>query len=150
MIPFNYNIKTLEDVQNEFKFLDVKEFLNKADVIKLAEKEFKELKADEEYYSGRKISKARLVIMKEVATAKGLYKFLWAVENTTDVMLKWGWNQTDIVKLMDKAKKAGYNPYDDTRNGVGEYIESLPGYGYSMKTIKNKTFRAYDPWGNKQ
>jgi len=143
MIPFNYNIKTLEDVQKEFSFFDVKEFLNKADVIKLAEKEFKELKADEEYYSGRKISKARLAIIKEVATSKGLYRFLWAVENTTDCMLKWGWKATDIVTLIDKAKKAGFNPYDETDDNVGHYIESIPGYGYSMKTIKDKTFHVY-------
>lgn len=143
MIPFNYHIKTLDDVQKAYHYLNPNDFINKADAVKLIEKEFKKLKSDEEYYSGRKISKATLTIMREVATAKGLYRYLWGIENATEVMLKWGWKATDIVVLMDKAKKAGFNPYDEKDDAVGHYIETIPGYGYTMKTVKDKTFRTY-------
>lgn len=143
MLPYNYNIKTMDDVRKAYNYLNPLDFINKADAIKLIEKEYRALKADEEYYTNRKIPKATLIIMKEVATCRGLYRYLWGVENTTEVMLKWGWKASDIVTLMEKAKKAGFNPFNEKDDAVGHYIESIPGYGYTMKTVEDKTFTVY-------
>lgn len=153
MIPFNHNIKSFEDVKKEYpKFFDLS-FLNNKKVKKFTEEELNLLvedSLDEAAFKGvrpKSIKQLRAIHL-PTAQAKALYRYLWAIEHITDQMVKWGWDSRDIVTLIRRMEKAGYDPYSTTEDTAGQFIESIEGHGFKKITTKyGDEFMVYNPKG---
>lgn len=129
MIPFNQDIKTIEEVKKEFEFLgDISSFMKDKKVKKFYNEELKTAKTVEE------------------AKAKALYHFVWSLTHVFDQMVKYGWNPDDLRLLIKRMERAGYDPYSITEDTAGAFIESRPSKGFPEKIINGKRFRLYDPY----
>lgn len=152
MIPFK-NVNTLEEVKKEYpRFFDLK-FLRNEKVKKFTEEELNLLvedSLDEAAYKGvrpKSVSKLRIIHL-PTAQAKALYHYLWAIDHITDQMVKWGWDSKDIVILIKRMEKAGYDPYSTTEDTAGQFIESLKGHGFKKVITKyGDEFTVYNPKG---
>lgn len=147
MVTFKTDIQTIEEIKKEIPYVhNLEYFYTDKRVLKLTDKIYKELYTEEQDYIG-KVSKAKSIELKEKARIKAIYLYLWSIENITWQMLQFGWNQKDILILIKRMEKAGYNPYSTTENTAAQFIESLPGYGYQERSVNGKTFKAYMPRG---
>ncbi len=145
MTTFKPHIQTIEEIKIEFPFIkNIERFIIDKRVLELTDKIYKKLYIEETDCTG-KVSKERSIELKEKANIKAVYLFLWSIENITWQMLQYGWKQKDILILIRRMEKAGYDPYSTTENTTALFIESLPGMGYKERTVNGKTFKAYMP-----
>lgn len=154
MIPFNGDIKTLDDVKAAYpKSFDMNLLTNKR--VKIFEKEILQELIDDEIGMCElrdEICPSVISLRKRfapVAQAKAAYKLLWCGVHLGDQMLKYHWELKDMWTLIRRMQKAGYDPFNTEEDTAAEFIESLPNYGYKLMKINNeKEFFAYNPKGN--
>jgi hypothetical protein len=148
MIPYNHKIKSVNEVKETYSHIkDIDGLMKTSIVKKFITEEYLELYEDEKFYEG-KVTPEKDLLFKEIAAARGLYRFLWGVDHITDQMISAGWNPKHIVILIKRVQRAGLDPYSTTNDTVDEFIDGLKGGGFIEKTIKGKTFHAYSPNGN--
>lgn len=148
MIYFNGKIKTLNEVKEIYSHIkDIENLLKLKIVKKLINEEYFELFDEEKFYEG-KVTAERNTQLKEIVEARGLYRFLWGVDHINDQLLEAGWNTKNIVTVIKRMRRAGFDPYSTTEDTVAQFINSLNGNGFVEKTIKGKTLRVYSPHGN--
>lgn len=153
MIPFNKSIRSFDDVKQEYpawfelswlKYKQVKKFvIDELNI--LIEEELNRCDFEGEKPKHKQTLNA---IYTSTAQAKAIYHYLWSIDHITDQMIKLGWKQKDIMILIKRMEKAGYDPYSITEDTAGRYIESIRGHGFKTVQTKNgDTFRVYDPRG---
>ena len=136
MIPYK-NVSSIEEVKEYYPFWYYEGIENKPKVKEFIQKELANLKEH----------KARGNI-KEIARARGIYKFLWCMDHNLDQMIKFGWRPCDLHILIKRMKIAKFDPYTLTEDTAGTFIEALPHYGYKVVKKKDGTeFMAYNPKG---
>lgn len=153
MIPYNHKIQCTADVEKAYPGMVDLTLLDNNVVKRFIREELKELVEDELDRCLWAGEKARPIpslefLFKDIAKARALYKWLWCVDSITDQMVKWRWDARDASLLIKRMKAAGYNPWSTTEPTVGQFIESLPGYGRKeVRTKSGRTFHVYNPKG---
>jgi hypothetical protein len=136
MIPFK-TVNSIEEVKARYPVWCYEGIENKPKVQAFAREEFASLKR----------SKVKGDI-KDIALARGIYRFLWSMDHCLDQAIKYGWRPEDLHILIKRMELAGFDPYSLDEDTAGMFLEALPHYGY--KEIKKKdgtTFYAYNPKG---
>jgi len=140
MIPYK-NVNSIEEVKQIYPSIYGDWVYKKKKVIEFIEEELEALR---ERQNRGKIS----LHMRLTAEAKGVYRYLWVIDHITDQLVKWGWDTTDIVILITRMKRAGYDPYSTTEDTAGQFIESLPGHGFkTIQTENGDEYLVYNPKG---
>lgn len=144
MIPYvGKEIFSLQDVQKHYpKIFRLADLKNKK-VLNFQKEELDKLK---QYWGSYKT----ISELKEIATARGYYDFLWVIDNATTAACSWGWQASDTHILLDRMKNASIDPWQIS-NVVGDFISELQGHGYVEITRPDgSNFLVYDPAGKKK
>lgn len=142
MIPYKgEEIFSMQDVQDAYpKYFSLQD-LKKRQVKKFYKTELEKVTTYWSFYK----SKAEL---REIATARALYNFLWCIDNVTTTLMSWGWDSSDILILMGRMRSAGFDPWSIS-DAAGEFLSSLKGHGFNEIERKDGTlYLVYDPKGH--
>lgn len=141
MLPYlAEKIFNLEDVKEHYpNYFDI-QFLKRKQVKKFYTEELEKLLKYWTFYKTKNE-------LREIATARALYDFLWCIENVTSTMISYGWDPSDILTLMGRMRTVDYDPYSIS-DATGEYLNSLPGHGYiEIERKDGSSYMAYNPKG---
>lgn len=140
MTLFNHSIKSISDVKAEFPYIENIEGLLKNKTVKrIVDSIYKETHADEQFYTGKKVTDCRATQLREIAEARGLYTFLKAVESTAWLAAKYGIDNKRAVQLTERLYRSGINITNEAE--IGEYIETRL---FKSKTIRGRSFISCD------
>lgn len=137
MGQFNYKIKTLAEVQAIYPNIqNIEALLKNSHCAKLVNRYNAKLIADEKFYSKKKeLSIRKTCELRIKAEAKGLYHFLFCIENITETMVKRRRDPKYILVLINKMKTFGFDPWDVEKNTAALYFEKARERICKMKGI---------------